>query len=315
MPVLVHDQLVEAATSILLGGIDVDDGPTTAQLAVLGTIVAHLWQRPDLDLTTLRPIPPRDAAREIGDPAVQRRLIQLIVALELCRHPQSPDQISRVEEYAAAFEVSGPALDVIRDWIDDGAEFATADYDRSYANVLPELSEPTLRDKYLTLTVPDTALARRLEKLRELPEGTLGYWYLEFYRRNNFVMPGADIHFPAHYVSHDMNHVIAGYEPTGPGEIALGGFTLAMNDNDANWLQFMTNLLIHEAGMLKHGEIMPSPETLERPGATELLGEALERGAHCTADFSQTDHLALAALPLDDVRAQFNVTPLTTPMF
>ena len=36
-----------------------------------------------------------------------------------------------------------------------------------------------------------------------------------------------------------MNHVITGYEPTGPGEIALGAFTLAMNDNDANWLQFV----------------------------------------------------------------------------
>jgi hypothetical protein len=315
MPARVQGELVEPATRILLGGIDVDDGPTAAQLTVLGTIVAHLWARPDLDLTTMQPMTPPDAARAIGDFEVRRRLIQLMVTLELCRHPQTADQISRVEEYAGAFEVDGPALGVIRDWIDKGVEFATADYDRSYANVLPELSEPTLRDVYLTLTEPDPDLARRLQELHELPEGTLGYWYLEFYRRNNFVIPGADIHFPAHYVSHDMNHVITGYEPTGTGELALGAFTLAMNDNDANWLQFMTNLFIHEAGMLKHGEIMPNPEALERPGATELLGEALERGAHCTADFSQTDHLALAALPLDDVRAQFNVTPLATPMF
>ncbi len=315
MPARVQGELVEPATSILLGGIDVDDGPTAPQLAVLGTIVAHLWQRPDLDLSTVQPIAPPAAAPAIVDPLVRKRLIQLMVTLELCRHPQTADQISRVEEYAVAFGVNGPALDVIRDWIDSGVEFATADYDRSYSSVLPELSEPTLRDNYLTLTEPDTALARQLEELHALPEGTLGYWYLEFYRRNNFVIPGADIHFPAHYVSHDMNHVIAGYEPTGPGEIALGAFTLAMNDNDANWLQFMTNLLIHEAGMLKHGEIMPSPETLERAGATELMGEALERGARCTADFSQCDHLALAALPLDDVRAQFNVTPLATPMF
>ena len=30
-----------------------------------------------------------------------------------------------------------------------------------------------------------------------------------------------------------MNHVIAGYEPTGPGEIALGAFKLAMLDDEA----------------------------------------------------------------------------------
>jgi hypothetical protein len=77
----------------------------------------------------------------------------------------------------------------------------------------------------------------------------------------------------------------------------------------------MTNLLIHEAGMLKHGEIMPKAETLQRSGATELLGEALARGSLCTSDFSQGDHLAMVEWKLEDVRAHFNVTPLATPMY
>ena len=37
------------------------------------------------------------------------------------------------------------------------------------------------------------------------------------------------------------------------------------------------------------------------------MGEALWRGAQCTADFSQADHLALAEWQLDDVRAHFGV--------
>ena len=121
------------------------------------------------------------------------------------------------------------------------------------------------------------------------------------------MLPGADTHLPAHYVSHDMNHVITGYEPTGPGEIALGAFTLAMNDNDASWLQFMTNLLIHEAGMLKHGEIMPKAESLERPGATELLGEASGTRRAMHSGF-QPDRSPLDGdWPIDDVRAHFGV--------
>ena len=104
-----------------------------------------------------------------------------------------------------------------------------------------------------------------------------------------------------------MNHVISGYEPTGPGEIALGAFTLAMNDNDANWIQFIANLAIHEAGLVQHGAIMPKDSTLTRPGATDLLGEALWRGAQCSADFSQADHLVMADWALDDVRAHFGV--------
>ena len=150
-------------------------------------------------------------------------------------------------------------------------------------------------------------MAQRLEALHDLPEGTLGHAYIEFYRRNNITLPGADVHTPAHYVSHDMNHVISGYEPTGPGEIALGAFTLAMNDNDANWIQFIANLAIHEAGLVQHGAIMPKDSTLTRPGATDLLGEALWRGAQCTADFSQADHLVMADWTLDDVRAHFGV--------
>jgi hypothetical protein len=315
MPICVPTDMVDIVTRALLGGVDVDGGPTTEQLAVLDAVVAHLWQRADLDLRTLPPLDAHGASTVIVDPATRRRAIELLVTLELCRHPQSASQVARVEEYAAAFDVGGPSLEIIRSWVDGGAERATADYDRFYADDLAQLSEPTLRDRYLTLSEPDHELGRRLRSLHDLPIDTLGYAYIEFYRRNKLTLPGDDIHLPAHYVSHDMNHVITGYEPTGAGEIALGAFTLAMNDNDANWLQFMTNLLIHEAGMLKHGEIMPKAETLQRPGATELLGEALARGAMCTSDFSQGDHLAMTEWKLEDVRAHFHVTPLATPMF
>ncbi len=312
---VVAAELVEPVVAGLLGGIDVDDGPTERQRAVLAAVVAHLWRRPDLDVQALPRLGPDETARAIADPSARRRTVELLVTLELCRHPQTPTQVRRVEEFAAALGVASHALDIVRTWIDDGTERATADYDRFYAEVLPELSEPAFRSKYLSLDEPDHTLARRLLAFHEFPSDTLGYAYIEFYRRNGLVLPGDDTHMPAHYVSHDMNHVITGYEPTGPGEIALGAFTLAMCDNDANWLQFMTNLLIHEGGMLKHGEIMPKAETLARPGATELLGEAVERGWQCTGDFSQADHLALAPLPLDEVRARFNVVPLATPMF
>ncbi|HEX6310672.1 MAG TPA: hypothetical protein VF152_03520 [Acidimicrobiia bacterium] len=46
-------------------------------------------------------------------------------------------------------------------------------------------------------------------------------------------------HSPAVFVAHDMCHVIGGYEPTGPGEIALGGMQLAVSDTDAHWIGFL----------------------------------------------------------------------------
>jgi len=314
MPFFVAPELIEPVTSALLGAIDVDDGPTDEQLAVLRAIVTHLFERPDLDLTTLTPLGPEEAADAIRDPMTRRRLNEILVTLELCRHPETQAQIASVEEYAHAMDVGGPHLDICRRWIDEGTERATEDFDRYYAEDLPTLSEPSLRDRYLRLADPDLDLARRLEALHDLPAGTLGWHYIEFYRRNGLVLPGKDTHTPAHYVSHDMNHVISGYEPTGPGEIALGAFTLAMNDNDANWLQFVANLVIHEAGLLKHGAIEPKASTMTREGATDLVGEAFARGAHCSRDFSQADHLSMADWPLDSVRAFYNVVPMVNPM-
>ena len=314
MPLLVGPDMVEPVTRGLLGAIDVDGGATDEQLAVLRAVVTYLWERPDLDLGALAPLGPEEAAAQITDPAARRRLNEVLVTLELCRHPETEAQVKRVEEYAAAMDVGGPHLEICRRWIDEGAERATEDFDRFYADDLSTLSEPSLRDRYLRIDEPDLELAARLEALHDLPEDTLGWHYIEFYRRNDITVPGADTHTPAHYVSHDMNHVISGYEPTGPGEIALGAFTLAMNDNDANWLQFVANLVIHEAGLLKHGAIHPKSSTMTRAGATELVGEAFARGARCTSDFSQADHLSLADWPLESVRTYYNVVPMVNPM-
>ncbi len=310
MTLLVSPDLVEPVTRALLGAIDVDGGATDEQVAVLRAVVTHLWERSDLDLETLVPLGPRDAAAAVIEPQARRRLRELLVTLEFCRHPETSTQVERVEQYARELGFNGPELEIARHWIDDGVERATADFDRFYGESLETLSEPSLRAGYLRIENPDLKLAEQLEALHDLPEGSLGHAYIEFYRRNNITVPGADVHTPAHYVSHDMNHVISGYEPTGPGEIALGAFTLAMNDNDANWIQFIANLAIHEAGLVQHGAIMPKDSTLTRPGATDLLGEALWRGAQCSGDFSQADHLAMADWMLDDVRAHFGVPAL-----
>jgi hypothetical protein len=309
MALMVEPGLVEPAAAALLGAIDVDDGPTDEQLSVLRAIVSHLWERPDLDPAMMTPSSPVATAEVITEPRTRRRLREVMVTLEFCRHPQSAAQVARVEQYAAALGTGGPELEIARDWVDQGVARAMADFERFYAQKLETLSEPSLRSDYLRIEEPDLELAARLRALHDLPPGTLGRSYVDFYARNGLTLPGADTHTPAHYVSHDMNHVIAGYEPTGPGEIALGAFTLAMNDNDANWIQFIANLAIHEAGLVQHGAIMPKNSTLTRPGATELLGEALWRGGQCHTDFSQTDHLGMADWTLADVRAHFGVPP------
>src|SRR5690348_11484938 len=151
MPFVVAPDVVEPATRALLGAIDVDGGATDEQLAVLRAVVTYLFERPDLDLATLAPLDATESAAAITDPPAPRRVNALLVTLERCRHPETEAQVARVEEYAAAMGVGGPHLEICRTWIDQGTERATEDFDRFYAEDLPTLSEPSLRDRYLRI--------------------------------------------------------------------------------------------------------------------------------------------------------------------
>jgi hypothetical protein len=235
-----------------------------------------------------------------------------MVLLELCRHPLTEVQESRVEEYAAALGASSDAgVEVARDLVRRGAEEAMADYMRYADAATPGLQEASLKDAYPgALDEPDHELAARLRALDELPRGTLGYQYVEFYRRNGLTLPGDDPHMPAVFVAHDMCHVIGGYEPTGQGEIALGAMQLAVTDTEPHWIGFLGNLAVHEAGFLSNESLSAKQATLTRSGAPELVAHAMWRGAQCTGDFTTADHLAIAELELEEVRARYGVPPV-----
>ena len=303
------DGLVEPVCRVLLGAVDVDGGITAEQRAVLQAIVAGYWDRADLDIDSLSPLGPDDAAAEITEAPHRRRLRELMVLLELCRHPLTDAQVERVTEYAEAVGETGPGLDVSRTLVREGAQRAAADYQRHVDPFLGSIAEPSLRAYREDLPAPDPEIAARLHALHDLPAGTLGYEYVEFYRRNGFELPGDDLKSPGVFVAHDMCHVIAGYEPTGPGEIALGAMLLGVADTDAHWIGFLGNLGVHEARYLDTSGLVPKAGTLARDGAPDLLAEGFRRGSECIGDFTTIDHLALADIPLAEVREQFGVPP------
>ena len=94
------------------------------------------------------------------------------------------------------------------------------------------------------------------------------------------------------------------------GELALGAFQMGMNDSEVSWILCLTNLAIHEAGIIQLGDIAPKAATLARPGVADTFARALARGSSCTADFATADHLAMADWPLEQVRERYGVPPL-----
>ncbi len=311
MTAMIDDAAVEPVVRTLLGATDVDGGTTDEQRSVLAAIVAGAWGRDDLDLGALDPLEPAAAAGAVA-PEAHRRVRELMVLLELCRHPISQAQVDRVDEYATALgEGDGLGADIARDLVRAGAAAAMADYMRYVEGIEGDLEEPTLREPFPTsLDAPDHELAARLSALHDLPAGTLGHEYVEFYRRNGLTLPGDDPNMPAVFVAHDMCHVIGGYEPTGQGEIALGAMQLSVTDSDAHWIAFLGNLAVHEAGYLTNQSVTGVQATMTRAHAPELVAHAMWRGAECTGDFTTADHLSMAELPLLEVRDRYGVPPV-----
>jgi len=307
---IIDDAHIEPTVRALLGAIDAGDGGTDEQRAVLRAVVDGYWQRPDLDLASLAPFDPAAAATAIPDDAMRGRVRELMVALELCRHPLTPEQVAHVDGYAAAMGVDGDGLRLARNIVGESMAQVSVDFARNRGEARPEWSEPSLVARYvMSLPAPDPALRDRLLAFWELPEGTLGREYVEFYRRNGFELPGQSTATPAFFVAHDMTHIIAGYGTTGPEEVALSALILGMHDTPAHWVLMLASLGSYEAAVPTGTGFVEKEGVLAREGAADLFAEALTRGSACTGDFASMDHLAAADRPIAEIREQYGVPP------
>jgi hypothetical protein len=306
---LLEASLVEPVARGLLGAISCSGGPTVEQQRLLQALVAHLWQRPDLNVAALAPLGAAELAMAVPDPGPRRVLHLLQMTLEFCRHPQTDAQLCLGQVYAEALGVRSAALEVSRDWLLQGVDQAAADVGRMFTTFLPRRSEPALADHPASATEPEPELVARLAAMAQLPEDSLGRALLRYYDRFGFPLPGRDACALNHlYLAHDMSHVIAGIGVTSAGEIALSAFQLAMQDNPINECALLASLVTHEAGFVSaNPTLQPDQASLNTPSAAYLLAVELRRGSACTADFSLADHLALAPLPLAEVRRGFGV--------
>lgn len=124
--------LVETVTGGLLAGIEVDGGAAAEQMSMLRAIVSHLWERPDLRFDQVPRLGPKKLADLLVDEDDRTYFHELHMALQACRHPQSPAQVAAVEAYAAALEVDADDLRIFTDLFNEGVEAAQADFQRSH---------------------------------------------------------------------------------------------------------------------------------------------------------------------------------------
>lgn len=290
----------------LLGSASVGTGPTEEQRRVIDCLI-HGYLGLDASVDLLEPLEPEALAAEI--PVEDRtRVVDLLIAVELCRHPADPAQAERTEAYARALGAEGGWLEAAHDALAGAVDRVVADYSR--LGEAPR-AEPALGDVIGTDREAEAAI-EVFDRMRACAPGTLGAEVVAFYERWGFPIPGTGSG-PAglSLLTHDITHVIAGYDTDPKDEIALQAMLLASADFEHHFSGFMASLLLSEAGALPFPGIDPVVGALGRAGAPEELADALRRGRACSRDFADDDHLALLDEPLDALRARYGIVERT----
>lgn len=306
-----RSELVEPAARAILGAIDLGDGGTAKQRRLLESILTTVWERPDLEVARLSPLSPVEVAECFDTALVRKRLLRFLVLFEYCRYPFSERQVELVDSYAVALgdDGSDEGLRLARVFLDAGLPQVAADVKRLSYGLGPQLPEVSIAERYSVMGMRAPELVEALHEFASLPPGTLGREYHDFYVRHGFTFPGDGPETPSFLVRHDMCHVLAGYGPSAPEELALAAFQLGMHDSDPNWNFLVAILAALELGLFDSEEFEAKTGILDRDGAMELLLDGFVRGTRCTGDLAAMDHLAEAAVPVDAIRERFGVPP------
>jgi hypothetical protein len=282
----------------MLGAAQVEVGPTPEQVRVVQGLLDGYFGL-EADASALEPLSPTELATRV-DAADAKRVVDLIVVIEYCRHGAGKDaQADRAEEYARALGVDEPFLVVARDALNAKQDQVMADWSRYYERPRAEPDAP----------VADSALATRLRNLSGCAAGTLGRAFFDFYDRWQLPFPGEEGGGDASLVAHDFSHVLAGYEPDPPSEIALQAMLVSATGFAHHFSGLIASLSLFETGTFAIDDITPKTAALDRPGAAVELSEAFRRGQACTDDFSALDHLTRVDEPIGDVRRECGIPP------
>ena len=284
----------KAVAGVLYTATDTSDGRTQEQSNLLDALAGHVMRVSPSDAGV---VSPREAAAALAKPRLRKSVGEILVTLELVRHPPSEELTSRVSEYIDALEIDDGFQALAADYLTDSRESVGRDWERVRQT---DIVESFLEDQ------TDEQIIEKMNALADLPGGTLGRGLFDFYRRNGFAFIPEDEPDQDNLIPHDLTHVIAGYGATAEAEVALQAFMVGAARGESHFSSLLASLLLFEVGMLPFPGIEPTSGVLAQPGAAELFATAVERGLQCHGDI-QANHEEMLELPLSEVRAEFGI--------
>jgi mono/diheme cytochrome c family protein len=161
------------------------------------------------------------------------------------------------------------------------------------------------RHDLASITRPEM-IERYHQLMAEAPAGSLGAEMRAFYNDAHFDVPGTPgSPLPVEFLgSHDVHHVLSGYNTTPQGEVYTAVFNAANASAGIGWLAVV--LLQWHQG-IKLGVFEAVHSHLD----PEMMAAAAARGAQTKVDIysAHWDWLSLLAQPLHEVRATIGIPP------
>ncbi|MEM8606583.1 MAG: hypothetical protein AAGF92_05735 [Myxococcota bacterium] len=269
----------------------------------------------DVMLDTLENITPEELAERLEGTQLRERALQFLVLTSYLPLELDRDEVHVVDEFASALGVSTDMLRDLHRVRDHRLKWLAFDYVRRGLKAFLPHDSTWKRIRRIVSAmhqyVGDPVVAARYQALEKLEEGTLGRGFFHFYRDRDFPLPGEKGGFSELFVSHDMTHVLAGFNTDMDGEMNVAAFQAGMSRSDYGWEMLMEIILDYHlglkfttAGLVEPGRGHFHPEQALR---------GYERGLRCNVDLiADWDYWSVVDMPVDELRRRYNIDGVTT---
>jgi uncharacterized tellurite resistance protein B-like protein len=274
-------------------------------------LVAELLEL-EVDLDSLERIDGAELAKHLPGPKAREAFIQRLIVLTTLDGEVTADEVTAVEDFAAALGVEERAVKNIRQLADGHVRMVAFDLGRrSFA---PKLVGTAWRARGVlglwqiaktAAGLRDEAVAARFAALGELPQGTLGRALHGQFVDNGFPHPGQPHGPPDMLLFHDLGHVLGGYGTTADQELLVAGFQAGYMDQDGLAMYLMVAMLFQLAvePIAKARGVAPARGMLD----IDRYMEAVARGRAMNVNLLDWEPWPHMPRPLEELRAELGI--------
>lgn len=285
-----------------------------AHRETIAAVQKHLTHT-DFNVDALATISPDELATIVTDHALREQLINSLVTSTMLSERVDPRQADAVEAFAAALDVAPAAVRQLRHLAEERFMLLRLDVVRhgpgsdGFRQIYEQDGALGVVKNLLGFAgiIENKDIADKYRALATYPEGTLGKELHNFYTKRNFKFPGERGGAPEGLLSHDLTHVLGGYDTDLNSEGRVLAFTAGYRR------QNIFGVLIFIIVQAQHGvRLTPLAESarglFSNPGVMTGMVEAFARGCKVNTDFmDHWDFWAVMDQPVAELRRRYGI--------